>query len=209
MERLLFQCLCIRNDLQEAKANVKQKDLLASITHLKLAFFAFHDLCDLERSIRPIYSKHRRLSKKFRVFQANAEMFSYLRNKFAAHLTNDLVDKALEWKPELKIMLDNDYDPKIVSAFNLFFLETAINTYVDDHGQPKLFDSETDLIYPPDANRFRETLLKSIDDATEFLKALERILRPQVSIPKTQEEQLALFIKAGGTDFNFLRKGTR
>ncbi len=64
-------------------------------------------------------------------------MLSYLRNKFAAHLTNDLVDKALEWKPELKIMLDKVYDPKIVSIFNLFLLETAINTYVYDHELPK------------------------------------------------------------------------
>ena len=84
----------------------------------------------------------------------------------------------------------NPHDSKIVSVFNLFFLETAINTYVDHQGRHKLFDSETDLLYPPDEKRFRETLLKSIDDASEFLQALEQILRPLVSIPETREEQL-------------------
>ena len=209
MEMLLLQCLCIRNDLQEAKASLQEKGLLPSIAYIKIAFFAFHNLCDLERSIRSMYSQYSGLSEKFDAFKANAELFSYLRNKFAGHLTNDLVEKALEWKPELKMMLDKEYDPRMVSVFNLFFLETAINTYVDDQGQHKLFDSETDLVYPPDEKRFRETLQESIDDASEFLDALEHILRPQVRIPETREEQFKLFIKAGGTDFEYLRKGKR
>lgn len=209
MERLLLQCLCIRNDLQEAKANIQEKGLLSSIAEMKIAFFAFHDLCDLERHMRTMYSQHKGLSKKFDIFRANAEFSSYLRNKFAGHLTDDLVDKALEWKPELKMLLDKEYDSKLISVFNLFFLETAINTYVDNQGRHKLFDSETDLVYPPDEKRFRETLLKSIDDASDFLQALEQVLRPLVSIPKTQEEQLKLFARAGGTDFEYLRKGKR
>ena len=209
MESLLLQCLCIRNDLQEAKEKIQEKGLRPSIAYIKIAFFAFHNLCDLEKSIRSMYSQYIGLSKKFNTFKANAELFSYLRNKFAGHLTNDLIEKALEWKPELKIMLDKEYDPMIVSVFNFFFLETAINTYVDDQGRHKLFDSETDLLYPPDEKRFRETLLKSINDASEFLEALEQVLRPQVSIPETIEEEFKLFINAGGTDFEYLRKGKR
>ena len=156
-----------------------------------------------------MYSQYRGLSEKIDTFKANAELFSYLRNKFAGHLMNDLVEKALEWKHELKMMLDKEYNPTIVSVFNLFFLETAINTYVDDQGRHKLFDSETDLVYPPDEKHFRETLLESIDVASEFLDVLEQVLRPQVRIPETREEQFELFIKAGGTDFEYLRKGKR
>ena len=111
MERLLLQCLCIQNDLQEAKANVQEKGLLRSIAYIKIAFFAFHNLRDLERRIRSMYSQYRGLSEKFDSIKANAELFSYLRNKFAGHLTNDLVEKALEWKPELKMMLDKEYGP--------------------------------------------------------------------------------------------------
>ena len=77
---------------------------------MKIVFFAFHNLCDFERHMRPMYSQHRGLSEKFDIFRENAEFFSYLRNKFAGHLTNDLVDKALEWKPELKMLLDKEYD---------------------------------------------------------------------------------------------------
>ena len=209
IQKLLLQCLCIRNDLQEARASVQAKGLIPSIAQMKIAFFAFHNLCELERSIRSMYAEYGGLSERFDTFEANAKFFSYLRNKFAAHLTDDLVDKALEWKPELKMMLAKEYDPKIISVLNLFFLETAINTYVDDQGRHRLFDSETDLLYPPDEKRFRETLLESIDNATGFLEALEQVLQPQVSMPETREEQLDLYIRAGGTDFKYLRKGKR
>lgn len=209
MERLLLQCLCIRHDLQEAKANVQEKGLLLSIAYIKSALFAFNNLCALERRIRYMYTQHRVLSEQFDTFKKNAELFSYLRNKFAGHLTNDLVEKALEWKPELKMMLDQEYEPTLVSAFHLFLLETAINTYVDVQGRHKLFDSETDLMYPPDEKRFRDTLLHSIDDASEFLLALEKILRPQTSLPETRERKFERFIKAGNANFEFLRKRKR
>ena len=52
MERLLLQCLCIRNDLQEPKANVQEKGLLPSIAFIKIAFFAFHNLCDVNGGVK-------------------------------------------------------------------------------------------------------------------------------------------------------------
>ena len=156
-----------------------------------------------------MYKQFGGLSKKFDSFEANAKFFSYLRNKFAGHLMGDLIEKALEWKPELKMMLGEEYDPTIVSAYNLCFPETAINTYVDAKGRHRFFDSETDLMYSPDEKRFRQTLLAFIDDASEFLEALEHVLRPKVTIPETREEQIGLFLEAGSTEFDYLRKGKR
>lgn len=209
METLLLQCLFIRNDLEEAKSNILTKGLWLSIAHIKTAFLAFHNLCELERGIRPLYVEYRELSGKFRVFEANAKLFSYLRNKFVGHLTDDLVEKALEWKPELRLTLDKEYDPNIVLAYNCWILETAINTYVDDHGRHKVFNSETDLQYPPDEKRFRDTLLRSIDHASDFLKTVEQVLRPKISMPKTDSERMKLFMKAGLTDFEYLNKKGR
>ena len=141
--------------------------------------------------------------------EANANLFSYLRNKFVGHLTDDLIEKALEWKPELTLTLDREYDPNIVLSYNIWILETAINTYVDDRGRHKVFDSETDLQYPPDETRFRDTLLGSIDHASDFLEAVEQALRPRMSTPKTVGEQMELFMKAGLTDFEYLNNKGR
>ncbi|WP_306110518.1 MULTISPECIES: hypothetical protein [unclassified Roseovarius] len=156
-----------------------------------------------------MYADHRELSRLFDDCRANAEFFSYLRNKFTGHITDDLIEKTLEWKPELPLTLDRDHDAGIILMYNYWLLETAINTYVDSEGNHKIFDSETDLMYPPDFKRFESTLTTTIDQATKFLSAVEAIFKPTVSSPASEEEKIELFVKAGLTDFTFLTKKGR
>ncbi|MEL7106263.1 MAG: hypothetical protein AAGM21_10110 [Pseudomonadota bacterium] len=209
MEKRLVQSLIIRNDLEEAKSEINRKGLILSIAHVKTAFLAFHNLCEFEKSIRSMYADHRELSSLFDDCRANAEFFSYLRNKFTGHIIDDLIDKTLEWKPELPLTLDRDHDAGIILVYNFWLLETAINTYVDPEGNHKVFDSETDLMYPPDSERFESALITTIDQATKFLSAVEVIFKPTVSSPASEEEKLELFMKAGLTDFAFLTKKGR
>ena len=209
MEKRLVQSLIIRNDLEETKSEINRKGLILSIAHVKTAFLAFHNLCEFEKSIRSMYADHRELSRLFCDCRANAEFFSYLRNKFTGHITDDLIDKALEWKPELPLTLDRDHDADIILMYNYWLLETAINTYVDSQGNHKVFDSETDLMYPPDFKRFEDTLITSIDQATTFLSAVEAIFKPTISSLASEEEKMELFMKAGLTDFSFLTKKGR
>ena len=67
MEKRLLQSLIIRNDLEEAKSEIEAKGLICSIAHIKTAFLAFHNLCELEKTIRSLYKDHRALSTKFKV----------------------------------------------------------------------------------------------------------------------------------------------
>ena len=138
-----------------------------------------------------MYSQYRGLSEKFDSFKANAELFSYLRNKFAGHLTNDLVEKALEWKPELKMMLDKEYDPTIVAVYNLFFLETAINTYVDDQGRHKFFDSETDLLYPQRKTLSRDTTRVPSTTPPHSLTPCSKFCGLRCAYPKQEKSSLS------------------
>lgn len=209
MEKRLVQSLVIRNDLEEAKSEINRKGLILSIAHVKTAFLAFHNLCEFEKSIRSIYADHREISRLFDDCRANAEFFSYLRNKFTGHIIDDLIDKTLEWKPELPLTLDRDHDAGIILIYNYWLLETAINTYVDSQGKHKVFDSDTDLSYPPDFKRFERTLTAAIDQATKFLSAVEAIFKPTISPPASEEEKMELFMKAGLTDFAFLTKKGR
>lgn len=209
MEKRLVQSLIIRNDLEEANSEINRKGLILSIAHVKTAFLAFHNLCEFEKSIRSMYVDHRELSMLFKNCRANAEFFSYLRNKFTGHITDDLIGKALEWKPELPLTLDRDHDAGIILIYNYWLLETAINTYVDSEGNHKVFDSETDFMYPPDFKRFESVLTTTIDQATKFLSAVEAILKLTISSPTSEEEKMELFKKAGITDFVFLTKKGR
>ena len=209
MEKRLLQSLIIRNDLEEAKSEIEAKGLIRSIAHIKTAFLAFHNLCELEKTIRPLYKDHRELSARFAAFRLQAEFFSYLRNRFTGHLTDDLIDKALEWKPELALTLNEDYDANLILLYNFCVLETAINTYVDGSGKHKVFESETDLVYPPDKERFQKTLLESIELASDFLSSVESILKSGVALPTWEEDAIELFMKAGRTVFAYLTKNRR
>ena len=206
MKKRLLQSLIIRNDLEEAKSEIEAKGIFLSIAHIKTAFFAFHNLCELEKTIRSMYKDHQELSAKFDAFRPQAEFFSYLRNKFAGHLTDDLIDKALEWQPALSITLNKDHDADLIRVYNFWVLETAINTYVDEPRKHKVFESETDLLFPPDKERFQETLLESIELASDFLSSVESILKSGVSLPTWEEDGIELSIKAGLTKFAYLTK---
>lgn len=209
MEKRLVQSLIIRNDLEEAKSEIAEKGLIPSIAHIKTAILAFHNLCEFERSIRPMYAEHRELSGLFGECRENAEFFSYLRNKFTGHLSDDLIEEAIAWKPELPLTLEQDHDANTILIYNYWLLETAINTYVGTDGNHKVFDSETDLQYPPDLKRFETILVATIDQAGKFLSCVENILKPTVSLPVTEAEKMELFKKAGLTGFTYLTKRGR
>lgn len=159
-------------------------------------------LCELEQRIRSMYSEHIGDLVTNSMPSGRTQDYSPTCATNSPHISRMTWSKVLEWKPELKMMLGEQYDPTMVSVFNFFFLETAINTYVDDQGRHKLFDSETDLIYPPDEKRFRETLLESIDHASEFLDALEKVWRPQVRIPETGDGSLSISLRRAAQTSN-------
>lgn len=205
MEKRLIRSLIVRNDLEEAKSAILAKGMIISIAHVKNSFIAFRNLCELEISIRPLYEANRNLSKVYEELKKAAEFFSYLRNKFASHLTDELIEKALEWKPEILLTLDKDHEPNLILLYNFALLETAINTYVGPDGAHKIFETETDLAYPPDAKRFQDLLIGSIAQASDYLRKVEIIIKPQISVPKFGSLQMQLYMKAGLTDFAYIR----
>ncbi|WP_133939769.1 hypothetical protein [Rhizobium gallicum] len=202
VEAKLLKCLVIRNDLAEAALEIRNKGLYLAIAHLKTAFIGFHNLSDFETSIRLIYKDHRELSTGYATVAPAVEFFSYLRNKFTGHLTDELLHKAIEWKPELLLTLDREHDAAVVLIYNFWILETAINSYVDPDEKHKLFDTETDFNHPPDKDRFVETLLTTLDGAVAFLQSVEAALKTLVTVP---EDNLELWKKAGLTDFAYIK----
>ena len=120
------------------------------------------NLVDFERTIRSLYKEHQELSKGFKKYENNYEFAKYLRNKFVGHIHTELIEKAIEWKPELRIMANKMENQKLMTVTNIFVLETAINTFVDAEEKNKFFETETDLMYPPDWKRFLDFLEVSV-----------------------------------------------
>ena len=163
----LIKARLIKSDLIEI---LKQFELyilkdMSSIILLKQALICIANLVDFERTMRIIYNEHRNLSSAFNEMYAEYEFAKYIRNKFVGHIKIELLTKAIEWKPELRYLIHKTNEPKIMFLYNIWILETTINSFVDSNGKHKIFNSDTDLIYPPDYQRFINFLTKTIKSA--------------------------------------------
>lgn len=127
---------------------------LSGIVHLKAAFIALSNVADLEPTLRSTYKTHREPAELVKPLAKNLAFAKYLRNKFVGHIHPQLVAKAIERQPIFRHAPGRMDDPRFVLLVNLWQLETTINTYVEGNGAHKVFDTETDLIYPPDWERF-------------------------------------------------------
>ena len=101
---------------------------------------------------------------------------------FFSHIKYELLIKAIEWKPELKYMLRTIDKSECIYLCNIYVLETAINTFINQDGSHKIFESETDLNYPPDFNRFLIFLTHVVKQAIEYLDSLSNVLEKNVEI---------------------------
>ncbi len=91
---------------------------------------------------------------------------------------------------------------------SLAALETAINTFTENTGH-KIFESETDLMYPPDQKRFLNHLGDTVSNSIKYLEALATISRSKSEVPEDDAEIMELYQKAGQTEFSVLKRGKR
>lgn len=195
-------------DLSAIDAHLSEKGIshMDGIIYIKNGLLSLANVVDFERTVRDLYKQNTTLSAVFSENLRYYEFAKYLRNKLVGHIHADLIEKAVEWKPELKYLATRMDEPEIMFLANLFVLETAINTYVGTDGKHKVFDSETDLTYPPDWKRFSGYLLASVRSAVHYLRDLCEVLRTAIDHPTPGKVDLELWLKAGETNFAFLKK---
>lgn len=209
---------------QFLQANVLKADLVAidaqfteegigdmpSMVLLKQSLISVANFVDFEVTVRRIYKEHPELSECYKSFSKECDFAKYLRNKFVGHLKQELVNKALEWNPEIRMLLVKMDDSIAAYFVNQLILETAINTYVDAEEKHKIFDSETDLNYPPDNTRFLKFLTliirSSIDYLGKYLEIRQKEVQAKIDEASSLEGMLKLGFDAGKTKFSFIKK---
>ncbi|WP_032096204.1 MULTISPECIES: hypothetical protein [unclassified Alteromonas] len=179
---------------------------ISSIILVKQAFVGIANLVDFELTVRSIYAEHRNLSDIYAKASKEFEFAKYLRNKFIGHIKPELLEKAIEWKPELRYMIKDTDKPEVMFMYNLWVLETAINTYIKPDGSHKLFESETDLVYPPDLKRFLIFLTHVVKSGIEYLEALRKVLGNKIEMLDHTQQGLEHWLAAGETDFMYIKK---
>lgn len=171
--------------------------------NLKAVLVALANVADFEPALRSTYKVFPDPSASIKPIRKNLEFAKYLRNKFVGHIHPELIEKAIEWQPTLRRLVGDLHEPKVAFVVNLWLLETAINSYVDGSGEHKIFDTETDLMYPPDWGRFLSYLAVTVRGALEYLTLLIEYWAPRLVASEEQSVDLELAIKAGKTRFSF------
>jgi hypothetical protein len=164
------------------------------------------NLTDLEASCRALYKDHPSISEIFTPHRRNFEFAKYIRNIAVGHVNPALSQKTLEWRPELNAVLMQPGAPAEM-FLGYAVLETAINTFVDGE-RHRIFDSDTDLAYPPDLTRFLNFLGSTVHVGIAYCEAIAAVALKNANLPDLDENWVELAKKAGATDFAFItRKG--
>jgi hypothetical protein len=179
---------------------------MTSMLLLKQAFITISNLVDFEITIRSIYREHSELSKEYKKSSKNYEFAKYLRNKYIGHIKQELIAKSIEWKPELRYLLNRTDEPNIMFIYNLYILETAINTFVENDGTHKIFKTETDLQYPPDLERFLTYVSCTVKSAISYLSNLAGVLGKRIEMLNVSEQKIEHWYAAGKTKFEYIKK---
>lgn len=164
------------------------------------------NVTDLELICRALYKEHPTISEIITPHRRSFEFAKYIRNIAVGHVNPLLSQKTLEWRPELNAVLMIPGAP--AEAFlGYAVLETAINTFVDGE-RHRIFDSDTDLAYPPDLTRFLNFLGATVHVGIAYCAAVAAAALEHAKLPEFKENWLGLAVKAGSTDFTFItRKG--
>jgi hypothetical protein len=193
--------LTCADDSLDAKANVLgMRQLL--FRHIVLEIANIADVADISRAI---YKDHPELGEMHAALAKAFEFFKYIRNKFVGHMVENLTSKTFEWLPHAYSTLGKT-DAAHQGILSWFVLETVINTYTDPTTSHKIFESETDLNYPPDRTRFMNYLGQAAEGSLRYAASLIEVTVGYVDIPDLKNDWLQLAIKAGETDFAYLTK---
>jgi hypothetical protein len=84
-------------------------------------------------------------------------------------------------------------------------LETPINTFVDGD-RHKVFDSDTDLAYPPDLTRFLNYVGQTTHAGIGYCEALAAIAFKRAALPDFNKDLIDLAFKASQPDFKFITR---
>lgn len=195
--------LATHEALEAGTANINMRMVLLRHIMLEIA-----NTADLAGQSRSLYRDHPDLGDLYSLIGKGLEFCKYLRNKYVGHFVPELTAKTFEWLPQTNALLGSgELDKQL--AVSWLALETAINTYVDETSGHKIFETDTDLNYPPDRTRFLNFLGETALGAIAYVIRLIEITRGYVSIPDMEKDWLELAIEAGKTDFEYLTKSTQ
>lgn len=158
--------------------------------YLKYNFIPLNLLKESLPSFKIYCKENPELDAQYKKLNKDLEFINHLRNKVSGHLSDEALDKMIQWNPDIY-----DEFTKTSAAFQEFhiyraMLEVAVNSYLDEKGRQKQFGTDIDFQIPSEWKKFYDYLLNTVNTAICFLKSVQDIIRPNIKYIKQAESSL-------------------
>jgi len=126
---------------------------------------------------------------------------NHFRNRGIGHLNETLLERAVQWSPQIFYSETKENEKYKVSEAHRVIIEACTNSFIDHEGKQKVFNTEIDLMYPPDAKLFFTHLQEIVTLSLEWLSiSAKSILSTIKHHDKKEIHELGAI--AGKTNFN-------
>lgn len=126
---------------------------------------------------------------------------NHFRNRGIGHLNDTLLKRAVQWSPQIFYESSRDNVVFQVIEAQRTIIESCINSFIDKDGVQKVFGTEIDLMYPPNAKEFFNYLSEIVNGAIVWLSESASILLHSIDHHSDEEIQELAAI-AGQTNFD-------
>lgn len=195
-EIAFIKLMCVLADLRGLDHGFRVGDPQGRFFHsVRQAFVALVNADDVRREVAPLLRASREVVVRSRELGRRLEPVRHLRNAVGGHLSGETVAIVLREEPIL--LKSGMTDDAIQHLAGVRLLDAALNGHLDPAGVPLVFKGDTDLVYPPDMERFVTWLQEIIGDTMSFLSAAIEAVRPQVTFVDSDAELMTRYLKAG------------
>lgn len=148
--------------------------------YLKYDFLPLNLLRESIGSYNAYCEDNEELTAKKRDLNKRLEFINHLRNKVCGHLSDEALDKMIQWIPE--IYDENSKQNAIYQEYQIYraLIEIAINSYQTPEGDQKQFGKEIDIQIPEYRDLFFDYLLQTVNCAINFLECIQEVIRPKL-----------------------------
>jgi len=200
-----FICLTILlDDLKRFDEDLRKsaKDigsLIYKLRNTRNVFVSLHNLNDAMKRIR--VDGDESFVSKSRSLRRDLGLIAHIRNKGVGHLDRNLLERAAQWMPQIFTQESHDDDEHITFECYRAVMESTINSYLNEDGEQKVFETEIDFLYPPNAEQFFEFLSGIIEKSIQWLVSARNIVKSDIDFHSIDQAN-ELGAVAGKTNFD-------
>jgi len=143
--------------------------------------------------------------EKSRNLRKRLSFINHFRNKAVGHLDDLLLERAAQWAPALFSVEVKDNEKYQIMESQRVIVESAVNSFLNEEGTQKVFNTEIDLMYPPDFEKFYDYLWNTVTDSISWLSDSLSIVSSQIRY-HSEDEIKEMSSIAGQTEFELSKE---